>query len=91
LLFSFLAYVLYWTLEREHRGRGGTLTGRRLLEALRQVKLGTIRLKTKGGQELRLKRVSTPSREVAEVLRTLNLRLPRRGTEPTPLALSRRV
>lgn len=91
LLFSFLAYVLYWTLEREHRVRGGTLTGRRLLEALRQVKLGTIRLKTKGGQQLRLKRVSTPNRDVAEVLRTLNLRLPMRGTEPTPLTLSRRV
>jgi transposase len=41
LLFSFLAYVLYWLLEREHRSRGGKLTGRRLLEALRQIKLGT--------------------------------------------------
>ena len=89
LLFSFLAYVLYWTLEREHRKRGGTLTGRKLLELLSQVQLGTIRLKTKGGQTLRLKRVSTPSRELAVMLKTLDLRLPRSGSEPTPLSLSR--
>jgi transposase len=63
LFFSLLAYVLYWLLEHEHRRRGGELTGRRLLEALRQIKLGTIRLKTTGGQELRLKRVSSPGRE----------------------------
>jgi transposase len=89
LLFSFLAYVLYWLLEREHRSRGGKLTGRRLLEALRQIKLGTICLKTSGGQQLRLKRVSSPSRELAEILRTLDLRLPKAGAEPTPLSLRR--
>lgn len=89
LLFSFLAYLLYWTLEREHRNHGGKLTGRKLLELLSQVQLGTIRLKTKGGQTLRLKRVSTPSREIAEILKTLDLRLPRSGSEPTPLSLGR--
>jgi hypothetical protein len=89
LLFSFLAYVLYWMLEREHRRRGGHRTGRMLLQLLSQIQLGTIRLQTKGGQTLRLKRVSTPSRELAEVLRTLDLRLPRAGSEPTPLRLSR--
>jgi hypothetical protein len=89
LLFSFLAYVLYWLLEREHRSRGGKLTGRRLLEALRQIKLGTICLKTSGGQQLRLKRVSSPSRELAEILRTLDLRLPKTGAEPTSLSLRR--
>lgn len=91
LLFSFLAYVLYWLLEREHRRRGGTLTGRKLLDVLSQVEVGTIRLKTQGGQTLRLKRVSTPRREVAEVLRTLNLRLPRTGSRPVSLSLSRSV
>ncbi len=60
-----------------------------LLQLLSQIHLGTIRLQTKGGQTLRLKRVSTPSRELAEILRTLDLRLPRRGSEPTPLRLSR--
>jgi hypothetical protein len=89
LLFSFLGYVLYWTLEREHRHRGGRLTGRRLLEVLRQIKLGTIRLKTAGGQPLRLKRVSAPGRQIAEILHTLDLRLPRTGTEPPILSLNR--
>lgn len=89
LLFSFLSYLLYWMLEREHRKRGGTLTGRKLLELLSQVQLGTIRMKTKGGQTLRLKRVSTPSREIAEILKTLDLHLPRSGSEPTALSLSR--
>lgn len=91
LLFSFLGYVLYWTLEREHRTHGGQLTGRRLLEALRQVKLGTIRLKTLGGQDLQLKRVSTPAREIAEILSTLNLKLPRAGAEPPVLSLARKA
>ncbi len=89
LLFSFLAYVLYWMLEREHRRRGGKLTGRMLLQLLSQIQLGTIRLKTQGGQPLRLKRVSTPSRELAEILRTLDLGLPRGGSEPTALRLTR--
>ena len=90
VLFSFLAYVLYWTLEREHRSTGGKLTGRRILEALRQIKLGTIRLRTTGGQWLSLKRVSKPSKEIAYILNTLNLPLPRSTAEPTVLNLSRR-
>lgn len=89
MFFSFLAYVLYWMLEREHRLRGGKRTGRMLLQLLSQIQLGTIRLKTKGGQSLRLKRVSAPSRELAEILRSLDLRLPRTGTSPTQLRLSR--
>lgn len=90
VLFSFLAYVLYWTLERVHRSNGGKLTGRRILEALRQIKIGTICLRTSGGQLLRLKRVSAPSRQLAEILRTLDLHLPRCGTQPTALKLIRR-
>jgi transposase len=89
LLLSLLAYVLYWILEREHRRRGGTMTGRQLLQLLGQIQLGTIRLRTKGGQPLCLKRVSTPGRELAAVLHTLDLRLPRSGQEPSPLHLGR--
>jgi hypothetical protein len=62
-----------------------------LLEALRQVKLGTIRLKTLGGQDLQLKRVSTPAREIAEILSSLSLKLPRAGAEPPVLSLSRKT
>jgi len=76
MLFSFIGYVLYWLLEREHRSRGGNLTGRMLIEALRQVKIGTISMKTSSSLLLTLKRVSTPDRETIQLLNTLNLQLP---------------
>lgn len=35
VLFCWIAYPMYWVLERTHRQRGGSLSGRRVLEVLR--------------------------------------------------------
>jgi transposase len=77
VLFCWIAYAMYWMLERTHRQHGGRLTGRRLLEVLRGVQLGTICLHTVQGMKLELERVSVPRPEEAEVLRSLRIALPR--------------
>lgn len=80
VLFAWIAYAMYWVLERTHRRHGGTLTGRRVLEVLHGIALGTIRLTTVQGMKLDLERISTPRPEEAEVLQTLRMTLPRPKT-----------
>jgi hypothetical protein len=77
VLFCWMAYAMYWMLERTHRQHGGRLTGRRLLEVLRGVQLGTICLHTVQGMKLELERISVARPEEAEVLRSLGIALPR--------------
>jgi hypothetical protein len=77
VLFCWMAYAMYWMLERTHRQHGGRLTGRRLLEVLRGVQLGTICLHTVQGMKLELERISVPRPEEAEVLHSLGIALPR--------------
>ena len=77
VLFCWMAYAMYWMLERTHRQHGGRLTGRRLLEVLRGVQLGTICLHTVRGMKLELERISVPRPEEAEVLHSLGIALPR--------------
>ena len=80
ILFAWIAYALYWVLERTHRQHGGPLTGRRVLEVLHGVTLGTIGLTTVQGLTLELERISTPRPEEAAVLHSLRVRLPRQKT-----------
>jgi hypothetical protein len=80
VLFAWIAYAMYWVLERTHRRRGGTLTCRRVLEVLHGIALGTIRLTTVQGMKLDLERISTPRPEEAELLQTLRMTLPRPKT-----------
>ena len=77
VLFCWMAYAMYWMLERTHRQHGGRLTGRRLLEVLGGVQLGTICLHTVQGMKLELERISVPRPEEAEVLHSLRIALPR--------------
>ena len=77
VLFCWMAYAMYWMLERTHRQHGGRLTGRRLLEILRGIQLGTICLHTIQGMKLELERISLPRPEEAEVLHSLRIALPR--------------
>jgi hypothetical protein len=77
VLFCWMAYAMYWMLERTHRQHGGRLTGRRLLEVLRDIQLGTICLHTVQGMKLELERISVPRAEEAEVLHSLRIALPR--------------
>lgn len=81
ILFAWIAYAMYWVLERTHRQHGGTLTGRRVLEVLHSVSLGTIGLTTVQGMKLELERISTPRPEEAAVLHSLRVRLPRPKTQ----------
>jgi hypothetical protein len=72
-----MAYAMDWVLERTHRQRGGSLSGRRVLEVLRGIAMGTICLRKADGMKLELERVSTPRPEEAFVLHSLNVALPR--------------
>lgn len=42
VLFCWIAYAMYWMLERTHHQRGGSLSGRRVLEVLRGIQMGTM-------------------------------------------------
>jgi len=77
VLFCWIAYAMYWMLERTHRQHAGRLTGRRLLEILRGIQLGAICLHTVQGMKLELERISLPRPEEAEVLHSLRIVLPR--------------
>jgi transposase len=77
VLFSWIAYAMYWALERTHRQGGGSLSGRRVLEVLRGIEMGTICLRKAEGMKLELERVSTPRPEEALVLQSLHVALPR--------------
>jgi hypothetical protein len=88
ILFAWIAYAMYWVLERTHRQHGGTLTGRRVLEVLHGVTLGTIGLTTVQGLKLELERISTPRPEEAAVLHSLRVRLPRPKTRLDRVDLS---
>ena len=77
VLFCWIAYAMYWVLERTHHQRGGSLSGRRVLEVLRGIQMGTICLRKADGMKLELERVSTPRPEEALVLHSLNVALPR--------------
>ena len=87
VLFSFLAYVMMWTLEHLHRNKGGTLTGRRLLEYLHQIKVGTISMLTGAGLRLNLERVCDRTQEQSEIISTLGIPLPKIRTKLGPISL----
>lgn len=77
ILLTYIAYVMYWTLEYKHRSRGGELTGRRLLEILHEIELATITLKSIEGLRLAFRKVSALTQEQREVLATLGINLPK--------------
>lgn len=87
VLFSFLAYVMMWTLEHLHRNKGGTLTGRRLLEYLHAIKMGTVVMVTKAGLRLSLERVYDLTREQHEILATLGISAPKIRTKLGAISL----
>jgi hypothetical protein len=77
ILLSYIAYALLWSIEHTHRQHGGTLTGRRALDVLSGIEMGTITLRAGDGRKLELERISTPRPEEAMVLSTLGIQLPR--------------
>ena len=82
VLVCFLAYALYRTLDGLAKAKGLQMTARKLLAALVTIKSGDIILPLLDGRELRLRRVSRPDRQQAELLTRLGIDLPERvGTD----------
>ncbi|MGH3088304.1 MAG: IS1634 family transposase [Gammaproteobacteria bacterium] len=82
VLVCFLAYALYRTLDGLAKANGLNMTARRILSQLATIKSGDIILPLLDGRELRLRRVSRPDPNQAEILARLGLDLPKRiGTD----------
>jgi transposase len=78
ILVAFLGYALWVTLKHLLRRKQSPLTPARVLQLLASVQSADIILPTTDGREIRLRRVTTPSPEQNEVLRTLGIALPER-------------
>ena len=78
ILVAFLGYSLWVTLKHLLRRKHSPLTPARALSLLASVQSADIILPTTDGREIRLRRVTTPSPEQNEVLRTLGITLPER-------------
>ena len=82
VLVCFLAYSMYRTLGRLAKARGLEMTARKVLDSLGGIKSGDIVLPLVDGRELKLRRVSRPDPQQAEILTRLGLDLPERvGTD----------
>ena len=82
VLVCFLAYAMYRTLDRLAKAKGLEMTARRILDSLAGIKSGDIVLPLVDGRELKLRRVSRPDPQQAEILTRLGLDLPERvGTD----------
>jgi hypothetical protein len=78
VLVCFLAYAMYRTLDRLAKLKGLAMTARRVLDSLATIKSGDIILPLVDGRELRLRRVSRPDSQQAEILTRLGVDLPER-------------
>lgn len=78
ILVAFLGYALWVTLKHLLRWKHSPLTPARVLSLLAGVQSADIILATTDGREIRLRRVTTPTPEQNEVLRTLGITLPER-------------
>lgn len=78
VLVCFLAYALYRTLDQLSRQRGLELRARKILQAVSTIKSGDVLLPLVDGRELRLRRVSRPDADQAELLAHLGINLPER-------------
>ena len=78
ILVCFLAYAMYRTLDRLAQDRGLGMSGRKVLKEMSTIKSGDVILPLVDGRELRLRRVSRPTEEQAEILAKLGLALPDR-------------
>ena len=82
VLVCFLAYAMYRTLDRLAKAKGLDRTARKVLDSLAGIKSGDVILPLVDGRELKLRRVSRPDPQQAEILTRLGLDLPERiGTD----------
>jgi transposase len=78
ILVAFLGYALWVRLKHLLRRKHSPLTPARALSLLASVQSADIILPPTDGREIRLRRVTTPSPEQNQVLRTLGIALPGR-------------
>lgn len=78
VLVCFIAYAMYRTLDRLARDRGVGISGRKVLAAMSGIKSGDVILPLVDARELRLRRVSRPEKQQAEILARLGIELPER-------------
>jgi hypothetical protein len=78
ILVCFLAYAMYRTLDRLAHDKGLEMSGRRVLKSLATIKSGDMILPLVDGRELRLRRVSRPTKDEATMLTKLGLKIPER-------------
>jgi transposase len=78
VLVCFLAYAMYRTLDRLAKAKRLGMTARRVLDSMATIKSGDIILPLVDGRELRLRRVSRPDAQQAELLTRLGVELPER-------------
>jgi transposase len=78
VLVCFLAYAMYRTLDRLAKTKSLDMTARRVLDSLAGIKSGDVVLPLLDGRELKLRRVSRPDPQQAEILTRLGLDLPER-------------
>ena len=82
ILFSFLAYVIWKTLE-QWMSRSGLGNGPRpVIEELARIKTNDVVLPTSTGREIRIRCVTTPDESQRILLSRLGLKLPSRLGEP---------
>jgi len=78
VLVCFIAYAMYRTLDRLACSRRLGMSARKVLAAVSTIKSGDVILPLVDGRELRLRRVSRPDPEQAELLARLGIELPER-------------
>jgi len=78
ILITFLAYVLWKTLDELAKQKNVGLTARMILKTLHGIKSGDILLPLTDGKTLRLRRVSIPDKKQQEILQKLGIQLPER-------------
>ena len=82
ILFSFLAYAMWKTLELWMEKSGLGNSPRPLLEEISRIKTNDVVLATSAGREIRIRCVTRPDRPLQALLQRLGLKLPERLGEP---------
>lgn len=82
ILFSFLAYAMWKTLEQWMARSGLGHAPRTIVEELQRIKSHDVVLSTSGDRDVRIRCVTTPDKHQSVLLQRLGLTIPKRLGEP---------
>lgn len=82
ILFSFLAYAMWKTLEQWMVRSGLGNAPRTIIEELQRIKSNDVVLSTSAGRDVRIRCVTVPDKRQAVLLQRLGLAIPKRLGEP---------